>query len=82
MSDHLQYAGDPLSRDAVRCRPADSEPAIASTWQPAYVGPPPASIRDSRNAYRVTLRRRLGGLAANLLFAAATWLDARTRRSR
>lgn len=78
MSNHLQYSGDPLSRDAVRCRPADAEPTLERTWQPAYAGPP----RDvqERPARARTWQARLADLAENLLRAAATWLDERTRR--
>lgn len=81
-TDELHYSGDPISRDAVRCRPADAPVVVEGTWQPAHVGPPPASIRDPRNANRVTARRRLVDLAENLLLAAATWLDERGRRTR
>lgn len=84
MTDQLHFSGDRISSDAMRCRPADAPLVVEATWQPAYVGPPPASIRNSNsgNAYRVTARRRLVDLAENLLLAAATWLDERGRRTR
>lgn len=47
-SDPVDYIDDVLygydqsvSIDAMRCRPADAEPVILPTWQPAYAGPPP-----------------------------------------
>lgn len=82
----LNFSRDPLSPDSVRCRPADADPVVAPTWQPAYAGPCPNEIRASRNANRVTpprtLRRRLIDLGDNLLLALATWADERNRRTR
>lgn len=80
----LQFSGDQVSVDAVRCRPADAEPSLERTWQEAYAGPRPYPLTDHATfpVHRRTRRERLADLLDNLLIGLITALDERTRRRR